>query len=54
MPKMTKSEVRKRLSEAGMKLGRIYVYGESHLTDNQYKKIIDMRLQILKIVNQLK
>lgn len=54
MKDMTKSVVKKRLTEAGLKLGKVYVYGEPHLTPAQSKKIIEMRLQILKIVDQMK
>jgi len=54
MPRLTKPQVRKRLSEAGDKLARVYVQGSTHFTQGQMKKIVDMRLAISKIVNDMK
>ena len=51
---MTKSVVRRRLAEAGVKIAKVYIFGDSHLTPGQAVKLQNMRLQILKIVDQLK
>lgn len=54
MAKMTKTEARKRLKEASTKVSRVFVEGDNHLTNNDLKILLDIRMKLLNMANKLK
>ena len=54
MPKMTKAQARKRLSEARNKMIAVVIENPHHLTPADEKKLYTLSLELLKIINKLK
>jgi hypothetical protein len=54
MTKLSKIQVRRRLEEARMKLDKIYVYGQLHLTPSDKSKISKMSSEMGTLIRKLK
>jgi len=53
MAKMTKSQVKKRLSEAATKIATCFIEGDTHLTNAELSKMLKMRHDLFNIVKKL-
>jgi len=53
MPRMSKATARKRLDEARMKCFKVYAECD-HLTDADYRKILDIQRDLRKMAMKLK
>lgn len=52
--KLSKVQVRRRLEEARMKLDKIFVYGQMHLTPSDKSKISKMSTDLGILIRKLK
>lgn len=54
MPKMTKTQARKRCAEAASKAAAVFVGADAHLTNAQLKTLLECRNKLLNISRALK
>jgi hypothetical protein len=54
MPRMSKTEVRRRLGEAEAKCGRVWLMGSDHLTPAQTAKVLKICTDLQALMKALK
>lgn len=51
---MTKAQARKRLAESASKVSAVFMDADSHLTDGELKKLLEIRMKLLNMAKRLK
>jgi len=54
MGKMTKAQARRRLEEASIKVGKVWLEGNITLPLADMRRLVEIKIDLLKMANKLK